>query len=360
MELNDNNNQEPTRNNFNFEEQFEDLCRIYEIGCNLIDKVNNKQELMDAILDEYIFRFDEMPGTDINKIARDNGDSEIRNKLKSLVMFATQAVALREKAILYKELELKNQQLIRTNEQLLERNEQLIHLNEHYLNMLSFVSHELRSPLISILGYAELMNDRLLGEINKDQNDALQVIRRVVKNLINMTKNYLDLSKMEVGKLKLRREVCNLKTGIIEPVLVEMKEQFTQKEMKIVCQMKVKQENYPLNVDREMMKVVFTNIFSNAIRYGKRGSEILYSINGDDKFHKIEIFNYGPGVSHDKLDRLFDKFSRFSESFDAETERGTGLGLYISKNIIEMHHGEVWAESQKGEWFKVFIQIPKN
>jgi len=344
---------------FDYFEKFEDLCRIYEVGCNLIDKVNDQQGLMDAILDEYIHRLNEIPGQDINQISKENGDSEMRNKLKSLVMFATQAVALREKAILYKELELKNDQLIRTNQQLLEKNEQLILLNEHYLNMLSFVSHELRSPLISVLGYTELLNDKLLGEINKDQNDALQVIRRIVKNLINMIKNYLDLSKMEVGKVKLRRERCNLTSSIIEPVLVEMKEQFAQKEMKIVCTSSHPQTSYPITVDREMMKSVFTNVFSNAVKYGARGSEISYSINGDDEYHTIEVTNHGPGVSHDKLDKLFDKFTRFSESFDAESGRGAGLGLYISRTIVELHHGEVRADSQKGEWFKIIIQLPK-
>ena len=344
--------------------KLEDFCRNHDLSLELINKITNKQELMDIILDEYIYRLNEIPGADISKILKENQDSEMRVKLKSLIMFASQAVVLRDQADLYHELEKKSNELACRNQQLQVSNDNLHNLNKHYLNMLSFVSHELRSPLVSILGYAELLEDEILGEFNKEQKEAISVILRVSKSLLGMIKNYLDLSKIETGQFRLKKEKWNLVEDIINPVTLDMREQFAKKCIKLVYKNQNgkngKDCKYTIYADKEMIRIVFINIFSNAVKYGDERTNIEYSILEDKKHFIVKIKNFGDGLTKDKLEKIFKKFTQFYDSSTGFQQHGAGLGLFITKNIIEHHSGSINAESKAGEWFKVIVTLLKS
>jgi signal transduction histidine kinase len=337
--------------------QFQELNRNYNVNLELLEKSTNHQELLTAILDEYLRRLEELPGIDINAVLRQDKVDCNKEKINSLVMFATQATLLKEKAELYKKLDEKNDKLEQINLELDQKNKQLSALNEHYLNMLSFVSHELRSPLISILGYSELLRDNILGELNKDQKDAVNVIVKVAKNLIDMVKNYLDLSKIETGQMQLtmKSESTNLLEEIIQPVLQTMREQFVKKNMRIIKDLTL---DIHINVDKELMKIVLTNIFTNAVNYGQDGTDIICTgCCTDDRFI-CDIQNFGTGVKAENLNFIFDKFTQVHEIQPKDFRRSSGLGLYISKKIITEHGGKIWAESRHGEWFKVKFDLP--
>ena len=332
--------------------EIRELSRNYNISLELIEKTTNKQELIEAILNEYIVRLNEIPDTDINKLHQQDEIDYQKEKLKSLIMFATQAASLKEKAELYKKLEEKNRELkIKNNELKIK--------NEHYLNMLSFVSHELRSPLISILGYAELMADKILGELNDEQGGAIDIIIRVSKNLIDMVKNYLDLAKIETGqmKIKMKKGTVNILEQVIKSVLFEMNDQFAQKQMKVIP---LKTLDPKLKIDKELIKIVFRNLFHNAVKYGKDGTEITYSVTAEDEYFLFSIKNIGVGVKQENLSNIFSKFSQLLELQQPDLLRGTGLGLFIAKTIIEKHGGRIWANSKYGEWFQIYFTLPKN
>jgi len=329
-----------------------ELIRNYDVGLDLIEKTTNKQDFLETFLDQYIERLNEMPGADIQKICEQRKIDEKKEKLKSLIMFATQAVVLLEKAELYKRLEEKN-------DELKTKNKQLDLKNNHYLNMISFVSHELRNPLISILGFAELLNDRILGEINEDQYDAIKVIVRVTKDLLSMINNYLDLSKIETGQLQvnLKKEPVNIIQDVIKPVMSELENQSVKKDMEILI---LHNSNIPVVVDKELMKIVFKNLFSNAIKYGYSGSSITCSILSEDNKYLFSVKNLGKGVRAKQLSSIFNKFYQLHDIYQPEMNRGTGLGLFIVKTIIEEHNGKVWAESSYNEWFQVNFNIPQR
>ncbi|MBN2011228.1 hypothetical protein JW960_17930 [candidate division KSB1 bacterium] len=341
------------------EYRIREYSRNYNISLELLEKSSNPQELIDAIFDEYIRRLDELKGIDLKDLEGETHLVEEKEKFKSLVMFATQSSLMRENAQLYEQLDKANSELRSANDQLDTKNRQLAALNEHYLNMLSFASHELRSPLISILGYAELMSDKVMGELNSDQEEAVGVITKVSKNLIDMIRNYLDLTRIETGQLSLpeNREPINICDDIIAPVLVEMNEQFSKNKMNIEAKTC---DPFRLDVDRDLMRIVFTNLFSNAVKYGKKGTPIKYEITEEDECYRFSISNQGVGIKPESTKDIFEKFSQALESQQWDTPKGTGLGLFIARKIVEEHGGKIWAESRFGEWFTVYFNIPRD
>jgi signal transduction histidine kinase len=339
--------------------QIREFSRNYSIGLELVSKISDPKELLDTILNEYVLRLDELKGVDLNQLENSEHLVEEKEKFRSLIMFATQAAALHEKVQLYEKLDETNQELRSVNDQLDSKNKQLAALNEHYLNMLSFASHELRSPLISILGYAELLSDQMMGEINSEQNEAIEIIIKVSKNLIDMIKNYLDLTRIETGQLALRkkRERVEIRSEIIDPVLFEMSEQFNKREMTVPS---TTVDPLYMDIDRDLMRIVFINLFSNAVKYGEKGSIIRYAIDDFENHFRFSIANRGIGVKPEKIHIIFDKFTQAPESQQIDTPKGTGLGLFISQKIIEEHGGRIWAESTFGEDFTAFFTIPKH
>jgi signal transduction histidine kinase len=317
---------------------------------DLIDKAPNEDELLQAILHEYEVRLEEIAGSDLKELHQQEEVDFRKQKLLSLEMFAKQAISLKEKAQLYYQLNQKNQELS-------DKNKELKQKNEHYLNMLSFISHELRSPLISILGYGELLADGTLGKINNDQRNALGVIVRVAKTLIEMIKNYLNLAKIETGQITLKKTKVNIKDDIFETVLLELKEQLDSNSMRVVSDTSL---NVELNVDKALLEIVVKNLFSNALRYGKNGTEIMYSFVEQKDCYLFTIKNSGTGVPESKLKMIFEKFVQTHDIPQPATYRGSGLGLFIAKIIIEEHRGSIWAESEYGVWFRVNFTLPKN
>ncbi len=337
--------------------QLKEFSRNYLANLELLEKSSDEKELLDKIFDEYIERLDELKGLDLHKLQNGAGLEEEREKFKSLIMYATQAAIVHDKARLYQKLDKANRELREVNNELDKKNRQLNALNEHYLNMLSFASHELRSPLISILGYAELMADRILGELSNDQEEAVEIIIKVSKNLIDMIRNYLDLTRIETGELKLKqqRQEADIETDIIKPVLFEMSEQFNKKKMTV---RPASVEPVRLDVDQDLMRIVFSNVFSNAVKYGREGTEITYCMHARGDGYLFSVTNQGVGVRPEKVDYIFDKFTQAMESQQIDMPKGTGLGLFISRNIVKEHGGRMWAESEYGKWFTVYFSLP--
>ncbi|HFE52557.1 MAG TPA: HAMP domain-containing histidine kinase, partial [Bacteroidetes bacterium] len=213
--------------------QLEELFRNYDVSLDLIPKATMPDELIDRILDEYIGRFEEIPGQDVLSLHQGDGELTAREKLKGLLMFSSQAVLLHENARVYQELADANRRLSEMAEKLRRKNEELEKLNSQYLSMLGFVSHELRSPLVSILGFAELLDDGVLGELTKEQRDAVAIISKVSRNLIDMIKNYLDLARIENGRLPLNRTRLDVESEVVQPLVREMAEQLAARNMKI-------------------------------------------------------------------------------------------------------------------------------
>lgn len=339
----------------NLELQVEELFRNYNLSTELIKKSTNHEELVDTILKEYIDRFDEIPGVDLVQVEQTDRMAPVKNKLKSFLMFASQAIVLKENAEVFDELEKSNRKLQKVSNKLEKQNDLLLQINKQYLNMLGFVSHELKSPLISILGFAELLDEGLLGELTTEQRKANSVILRSSRLLIEMIRNYLDLAKIEQGELVLDLQKLDLFKDVLSFVLEEMTEQFNSRDLNIRVESEV--ENLIVNGDSSLMRVVFNNLLSNAVKYSDKGGDVLVHIGQNGDNFEIAITNTGPGVTKTQLKKLFKKFTQF------ETERrpgirSSGLGLYNAKYIIKKHGGTMWAESDYGKSFTISFSLP--
>jgi len=270
-------------------------------------------------------------------------------------MFATQAVLLKENAEVFRKLEDTNRQLHDTMQKLDKKNKKLKEINYQYLNMLSFVSHELRSPLISVLGFAELLDEEVLGTLNDEQRKAVQVVIRSSRTLIDMIQNYLDLSKIEQGGLHLEKKNLDLYKDILLFVLEEMTEQFQRMELSVFVEGDTEQAL--VNCDPGLIRVVLNNLLSNSIKYGEQDGKVVVQLQKKKKELQVSVTNTGEGMDKKELKKLFQKFTQI-EGNHKKGIRSSGLGLYNSKYIIKKHGGKIWADSELSSWFRVTFTLP--
>lgn len=340
--------------------QLTELNQLYETSLKLMKKLRNEDELLDSVLDEFARRFSEIPEARFDLDPEKCEDAAQREKLRALLRFAHQADLLKENAEMQASLRQQNKVLARMARKLKRANQELRQLNAHYLNMLGFVSHELRSPLISILGFAELLEEEFLGPLNVEQQNSIQIIICVARSLIEMIKNYLDLAKIENDEMKLNWQQVNIIQDLLEPIRIELAVQLEAKGMRIeakesgpACQ------DLVIEGDVELLKVVLTNIFNNSIKYGRPNTTISYRlVDLEDRIY-VSVTNEGPGVSKKNLSKVFDKFSQ-NLNTNPDLPRGTGLGLYNTRCIIEAHNGTIWADSEENKWFKICFTLPKT
>lgn len=236
--------------------------------------------------------------------------------------------------------------------------------NRAYLEMLGFVTHELKSPLASIVFAIESLRERILGPISDQQDSILKAASNSAQYLNFTIANYLNLSRIEEGALELKPKKVNLHKDIIDPVVQRLFEMAADSKMVVTCNIPGGAE---ATCDRDLMTSVFQNLLSNAIKYGKEGGKIIIDIEDQtgDGLLKFNVYNEGPGFTEEEGKKLFTKFSRFGLE-NQETKQGTGLGLFVTRKIIQKHGGDIKAESEPGQWANFIftistkIKIPEN
>jgi len=127
-------------------------------------------------------------------------------------------------------------------------------------------------------------------------------------------------------------------------------------EKKIIIENHIR-KNLKLTADKNLIRIVFDNLISNAIKYGQENGKIILSSEERKNERLFSVYNEGQGIPGNKMNQLFRKFSRI-ESSASEGKRGTGLGLFICKDIIDQHKGRIWAESAEGKWARFSFTIP--
>ncbi len=238
-----------------------------------------------------------------------------------------------------------------------EANEQLEALGDVKNQFLMTVQHHLRTPLTSMMGYADLLLDGTFGKMPKKINDVVKRFEASTSSLIKMVNDFLDVTQFQLGKevISLKDDVnlCPLFNGILRDLELEAKKKdiyLKLEKAEGVCFVKA---------DESKLKAALTNIFDNAVKYtNKGGVSIKFEVSGDEL--KIEIKDTGIGISKDRLPKIFEiTFERTEESKKNFTT-GRGIGLYLSGQIIKAHHGKIWAESEgegKGSVFHIILPV---
>lgn len=225
------------------------------------------------------------------------------------------------------------------------------------LDLMAIVSHELKSPISSVHTNAETLYGGYLGELDPAQQKTIESILRNCQYLEDIIRNYLDLSKMDLENLESFNKRVDLVNDVVLRIVQIPEYSKNIKQIEITTNFKV---TPVINGDPNLLEIVVTNLVNNAIKYGKPNTKIEVCIDEDDKNFIFSIFNEGVGISKDDIEnKLFKKFSRLKQE-GTEGVKGSGLGLYICKKIIEKHNGKIWAESEPGKYVKFYFSLPKN
>jgi signal transduction histidine kinase len=217
-------------------------------------------------------------------------------------------------------------------------------------NFLSNISHELRTPLTSVMGYTELMLDEKLTE---KQRHMTEIVFRNSKRLSKLIQGLLDSQLIESSDLKLAGEMCII-NEVITAVAEDMKNMAAIKNIPIKINIT---DTLVVEGDIEKLTQVFSNLVDNAVKFTIKG-EINIRGEMDNQNVHIQISDTGIGIPQDRLEKIFERFYQVDSS-NARKYGGTGLGLWISKNIIEAHGGRIWAES-KSSGSTFHILLPKS
>ncbi|MFA5879112.1 MAG: ATP-binding protein [Candidatus Margulisiibacteriota bacterium] len=228
-------------------------------------------------------------------------------------------------------------------------------------DFISITSHELRSPLASIREAISLVLDKSAGEINEIQGNFLSIAKRNTERLGRLINTLLDLSKIEAGKLQLITTEVN-----INEIFTEIYNNFSSlmKEKTIEFTLTLNPKIEKIVVDRDKLIQIITNLISNAYKFTPEGGNISVKVDyheENDDVIKVSVQDSGIGISKKNQVRLFQKFTQVDTSLTRKVE-GTGLGLVISKELIELHGGKIWLDSEenKGTTFSFILPIKNS
>jgi len=227
-----------------------------------------------------------------------------------------------------------------------------IKLNALYDNFIANVTHELKSPLSSIQLYLETLNSREVPDEKKKEFYILMM--RDAERLKNLVNSILEIASMDKKKFNRDFEVYKA-DETIKKIILESAEQFQLKESAIRFS---GDAGCDILLDRNSIKTVFDNLVDNSIKYSVSPLEIAIKFKRNTKKVEIEFSDNGIGIQHDEIKKIFQKFHRIYDK-DIPNVKGTGLGLYVVREIIKNHKGKVFAFSEgKGKGSKFKIELP--
>ncbi len=234
--------------------------------------------------------------------------------------------------------------------------EELSSAMSSYMEMLSFVSHELKNPLASIIMTAKTLSKGYYGEMGEKQKNASDRIIRKAEYLLNLTAEYLSLASIETGEFQARPREVDFYEDIIshsnEIIAVMLQEKKIKFEQNITADLPV------VKCDPELMKIVMTNFLSNAVKYSDFEAVIRLSVTAENGRIRVSVWNEGPGFPESEKIRLFKRFS-ILQTPELSERKGHGVGLYVTWKIILLHGGRIWADSKHGEWAEFTFEIPQ-
>ena len=252
------------------------------------------------------------------------------------------------------QLEELNQQLQKSNRELNEANAKLRELAELREEFLALTTHDLRSPLTVISGVISFFTSGRLGELSPEQKNMVSMMERNTQNLIELVNDLLDASKLESGTMRLDTTSFDLR-GLLDELRETMEPLAKEKEIELI-------ETIPsdlpqVEADRAKIRRVLQNLLSNALKFTPHGGRVEFSAEQGDERVRVSVSDTGVGISPEDIDRLFDKYEQ-ARSRATRGEKGTGLGLYITKQLVELHGSEIKVESEVGRGSTFSFTLP--
>jgi signal transduction histidine kinase len=256
-----------------------------------------------------------------------------------LQSFAAQSAVAIQNARLFREIEQKSSELAAASR----------HKSEFLANM----SHELRTPLNAVLGYAELIEDGIYGEVSAKMQGVLERIQQNGRHLLGLINDVLDLSKIEAGQLTLSPVDYSMRELALDVVSAT---EALAAEKKLALEVEVPPDLPRGRGDERRLTQVLLNLVSNAIKFTETGSVGIRATVEDGSF-LVAVTDTGVGIAPEDRERIFEEFQQVDSS-STRKKGGTGLGLAIARRIVEMHGGRIWVESALGEGTTFYFTLP--
>lgn len=254
------------------------------------------------------------------------------------------------------ELEIAYKMLEQANEALAEAQFTAVQANEFKTRFVTNLSHELRTPLSAIINLSFILSKGRYGEVTSEQSDYLTRIHDAGNMLLQIVNDLLDLAKIEAGQMRLFREPVDL-AALAANVITTVSGLITDKPVELRQEI---EPNLPkIYGDGTRIRQIMLNLLGNAIKYTDEGSVTLRIAQANEDFVKISVIDTGTGIKSEEFERIFEEFKQAQEAF-ASRKIGTGLGLPISKQFVEMHGGQLWGESEYGKGSAFHFTLPIN
>jgi GAF domain-containing protein/anti-sigma regulatory factor (Ser/Thr protein kinase) len=275
-------------------------------------------------------------GLTVNKRAPGEFSPEV---IELLTTFATQSALAIQNARLFREIEQKSRELEAASR----------HKSEFLANM----SHELRTPLNAVIGFSEVLSERMFGELNEKQDEYLKDIHASGQHLLSLINDILDLSKIEAGRMELEVTEFNLPMTI-DNALTLVRERAAHRS--IALHTSVDERLGQIQGDERKIRQVLLNLLSNAIKFTPEGGRIEVGAKPVNGSIEVSVSDTGVGIAPEDQEAVFEEFRQVGTA--EKKVEGTGLGLALSRKFIELHGGKIWVKSQVGAGSTLTFSVP--
>jgi signal transduction histidine kinase len=220
-------------------------------------------------------------------------------------------------------------------------------LNEQGLNMVKIMSHDIRGTLVSMLSTLKLLNRGYYGKMEEAVANSIKDLLSNATSLTAITEEYLGRGFWVDDDLEMEQEALDLREDIIDPVLDELSVQLQNHPILINdCLGTTRARRIAIKGSRVWLRAVFRNLLKNAIKYGDKDCPITIGFQKHGSSYRLNVFNKGKSIPEEWRHKLFTKFVRFENNGNGATS-GLGLGLYLIKQIVQKHGGDVWYEAKE-------------
>lgn len=299
---------------------------------------------------------------------KSSGDSYSQRDLDIMHISAPQLATGIQNALSYEEIKRFNEtlqqkidiatkELQESNVKLTDSYEKLKQLDKLKDEFVSIASHELRTPLTAIKGYLWLAINKSPAPLPEEVDKNLKIAHASSERLSHMVEDMLTISRIEGNRLKLEVTKFDL-VGLIQEVYNELAIRASTK--KINFNFTKQSDNAEMSGDKERIREVLINLVGNALKFTPEEGSITISQSAQDNNFIIKVQDTGPGIAKEDVSKLFQKFVKLSHSYEKTKESGTGLGLYITKQIIDLHGGSINIESEVGKGTSFIVTFPSE
>jgi signal transduction histidine kinase len=268
--------------------------------------------------------------------------------------FNRMAAQLQESyAGLEQKVEERTRELATALAELDEKSRELEAASLHKSEFLANMSHELRTPLNAILGFSQVLRERLFGELNEKQEDYVDDILSSGNHLLSLINDVLDLSKVEAGQVELEVAPFSLQEAL-ERGVVMVRERAVNDGVQITLAASPKVD-IVAGDERRIRQVIF-NLLSNAVKFTPPGGVVDVRTTQFNGEVRVSVADTGPGIAAEDVERIFEEFQQTEAGI--EMREGTGLGLALSRRLVELHGGRIWVDSEPGNGSTFVFTLP--